>query len=258
MLPTRVFTLAALFLTALSLAAQSAPSFSGTWFGEIVIHSPDGKNMHDTAVLVLEQNGSVVTGTLGRTIDQQGPFTDGRIDGKQLRLHIAAMGGMDFVLNRENSGIDGTATGKGVTAQLSVSPAPGLVPHAQLLQEISDTDQRMFDAFGDCNLEQYGQFLDRDLEFYQDRTGKTGYEQNVEALKNRCAEGIKLRREVVADSLIVNAVPGNGAIESGTHRFFSRQPDGSEHLDATAQFTNVWTKGSGEWKLVRAISFNHH
>jgi len=255
MLPVRVFVL---LLASLPLAAQATPSFSGTWFGEVVIHTPDGKAVHDTAVLVIEQHGSAVTGTLGRTIDQQGPFTDGHIDGKQLRLHIAAMGGMDFVLNRENSGIDGTATGKGVVAELTVSPAPGLVPHAQLLEEISEADQRMFEAFGNCNLEQYIQFLDRDLEFYQDRTGKTSYEQNLQMARNRCAEGIRLRREVVPGSLIVNAVPGYGAIEYGVHRFYSRQADGSEHLDATAEFTNVWTKASGQWKLVRIISFDHH
>jgi Domain of unknown function (DUF4440) len=255
---SRILPLAALLLASLSLSSQSSPSFSGTWFGEIVIHSPDGKAMHDTAVLVFEQNGSSVTGTLGRTIDQQSPLTDGHIDGAQLRFHLAAAGGMDFVLNRELAAIDGTATGKGVTAELTARPAPGLVPHAQMLQEISDADRRMFDAFGSCNLEQYAQFLDRDLEFYQDRTGKTGYEQNLQMARDRCAEGIRLRREVVSDTLIVNAVPGYGAIESGTQRFFSRQPDGSERLDATAQFTNVWTKSSGQWKLTRVISFDHH
>lgn len=261
MFPVRVFVPAVIVLASLALVAQTAPpsaSFAGTWFGEIVIHTQDGKAMHDTAVLVLEQQGASVTGTLGRSIDQQSPFTDGRIDGSQLRLHLAAAGGMDFVLQRDNAGIRGTATGKGVTAELSANPAPGLVPQAQLVQEISDASRRLFEAFGNCDVKQYAQFLDRDLEFYQDRTGKTGYDENLQALKNRCAEGIRLRREVVADSLIVNAVPGYGAIEAGTHRFFSRQTDGSEHLDATAQFTNVWTKASGQWKLVRIISFDHH
>jgi hypothetical protein len=62
----------------------------------------------------------------------------------------------------------------------------------------------------------------------------------------------------VEGSWVVNAVPGYGAIEVGTHRFYSRQPDGSERLDVTAQFTNVWSKQSGSWKLVRVISYDHH
>jgi ketosteroid isomerase-like protein len=36
------------------------------------------------------------------------------------------------------------------------------------------------------------------------------------------------------------------------------QPDGSERADATAQFTCIWSKESGSWKLVRVISYNHH
>lgn len=86
----------------------------------------------------------------------------------------------------------------------------------------------------------------------------TGYEQNLNALRDRCAEGIQLRRESVQGSLVVNAVPGYGAIEAGTQRFYSRQPDGSERVDATAQFTNIWSKESGSWKLVLVISYNHH
>jgi hypothetical protein len=40
-------------------------------------------------------------------------------------------------------------------------------------------------------------------------------------------------------------------------RFYSRGQDGQEHLDATARFTNVWSKQTGTWKLVRVISYDH-
>ena len=100
-------------------------------------------------------------------------------------------------------------------------------------------------------------FLSKDLEFYQDRTGKTGYEENLKAGKDRCAEGIQLRRELDEASLVVNAAPGFGAIQAGTHRFYSRGKDGQERLDATARFTNIWSKESGAWKLVRVISYDH-
>jgi Domain of unknown function (DUF4440) len=103
----------------------------------------------------------------------------------------------------------------------------------------------------------YSSFISKDLEFYHDHTGKTGYEQDLQALRNRCAEGIVLRRELVEGSLVVNSVPGYGAVEAGVHRFYSCQPDGSEHLDATARFTSIWSKGTGSWKLVRVISYDH-
>ncbi len=142
-------------------------------------------------------------------------------------------------------------------AEVKLRPAPGLLPHRQLTEEITEADRRLFEAFSACDVTRYANSLSKDLEFYQDHTGKTGYEQNLKALQDRCAEGILLRRELVEDSLVVNAVPGYGAVEAGTHRFFSRQADGSEHLDATAQFTNVWSKETGSWKLVRIVSYDH-
>lgn len=55
----------------------------------------------------------------------------------------------------------------------------------------------------------------------------------------------------------MNAAPGFGAIQAGIQRFYSRDHDGQEHLDATARITNVWSKQSGTWKLVRVISYDH-
>jgi hypothetical protein len=66
-----------------------------------------------------------------------------------------------------------------------------------------------------------------------------------------------LRRELVKNSLVVNAAPGFGAIEAATDQFYTKQKDGAERLDATAQFTEIWTKASGSWKLVRVISYDH-
>jgi len=143
-------------------------------------------------------------------------------------------------------------------ADVSLQPAPGLLPHAKLVEEITKVDHEMFDAFDKCDQTSYANALSKDLEFYQDRTGKTGYDQNLERLKERCAEGIQLRREVVENTLVINAVPGYGAIEAGMHRFYSRRKDGTEHLDATAEFTSIWSKESGSWKLVRIISYDHH
>ena len=99
--------------------------------------------------------------------------------------------------------------------------------------------------------------LSSDLEFYQDHTGKTNYEENLDALRDRCAEGIRIRRSLEEGSLLVDAAPGFGAIQAGIQQFYSVKPDGQEHLDATARFTDVWSKASGQWKLVRVISYDH-
>ena len=254
----RAATLFLLALTTANLHSQavknSDPHMSGTWFGTFAMTTPDGKTSHDSAVLILGQAG---TGSIGRTVDQQTPFTDGQIKDNNLAFHLNAAGGLDFSFHLAEGHLVGTAVGKGAKAALDLQPAPGLLPHEKMVAEITAADEQLFQAFDSCDVNQYGRLLSENLEFYQDRTGKTGYEDNLKAVRDRCAEGITLRRDLDKKSLVINAAPGYGAIEAGTHRFYSHQPDGSEHLDATAQFAEVWSKDSGSWKLVRIISYDH-
>jgi ketosteroid isomerase-like protein len=262
---TRALLLSVLLLPTAVLAQQStqqstppSPDLSGTWFGTFTVTTPDKKVMHDTAVLLIDQPGPHPTGSIGATVDQQSPWTNAVADNNQLRFHLAAAGGLDVTLTHTEAHLTGTATGPRMNATLDLHPAPGLLPHDQLAAEITAADQQLYAAFTSCNVEQYAAFLSPNLEFYQDHTGLTNYQQNLDALRNRCAEGIHLRRELDKDTLIINAAPGAGAIQYGTQRFFSKNSDGTEHLDATARFTNIWTKATGTWKLTRIISFDHH
>jgi len=237
--------------------AQASPMITGTWFGSIVLTNSDGTVRHDNAVLIIDKVSSTVHGSMGRTIDQMTPWADGSFKDSRLMFHLDAAGGLNVSLTVAGGRLAGSATGQGIKAQIDLKPAPGLLPHPQLLQEIELVDRQLYESFGSCDVAGYARFLSKDLEFYQDRTGETGYEENLNALRDRCAEGIRLRRELDQDSLLVNAAPGFGAIEAGMQRFYSRGPDGLEHLDATARFTNVWSKQSGAWKLVRVISYDH-
>jgi ketosteroid isomerase-like protein len=237
-------TLSVTHLNGQASGDQKPPGISGAWFGDFVMTTPDGKARHDTAVLMLKENGSSLTGSAGATVDQQSPMTTGKIENGQVLFHLDAAGGVDFALHMDAGHLQGTATMHSpngpMQAKVDVRPAPGLMPHAQLVQEIEKADHQEFAAFDSCDEAGYAKFLSKDLEFYHDHTGEQGYEQNLEG------------------SLIVNAAPGYGAIEAGVHRFYSKQPDGSEHLDAMAEFTMVWSKESGTWKLTRVISYDHH
>lgn len=259
---SRLLILCALAVTVTHALAQSASQprsqISGTWFGTFAMTGSDGKVSHDTAVLVLNAQDVNLTGSAGPTIDKQSPFTNGHATSNTAQFHLDALGGMDFSLRLANGHLVGTATGKSVHADLDLLPAPELVPAQKLDEEIRDADGQVFAAFDACDESRLAQFLSRDIEFYQDRVGEKGYDRTLESMRERCVEGNQLRRELVAGSLEIEAVPGFGAIEAGTHRFYRRQSDGSEHLDATAQFTNVWVKTSGSWKLLRVVSFNHH
>lgn len=184
-------------LCVLSLPARSLYAQPETWFGDFIMTAPDGNTSHDTAVLILDQRGSALTGSIGRTVDQQTPYRDGKIDGDRISFHLDAAGGLDFVLTRNAATMTGVATGDRVKATLNLKPAPGLLPKPLLVEEITRADRELFDAFAACDVARYAAFL---------------------------AEGIRLRRELDRDSLIVDAAPGFGAIEAGIHRFYSRNP----------------------------------
>jgi ketosteroid isomerase-like protein len=234
----------------------SCSAFAGTWYGSFRVITPDGRSARDNAVLVLTGDCKTMAGSAGSTIDQQLPISGVKFTGDEILFHMEPMGGLDFRLRRQGNHLVGTASGK-IQVIIDVQPAPGLLPHNQLLAEIADADRKLFEAFDSCDFAVYASYLSPDLEFYHDKGGKTGYQDQLDSLRQRCGEGVVLRRELDGSSLVVNASPGFGAIEAATHRFYSKQKDGSEHLDATTKFTEIWTKASGTWKLVRVISYDH-
>ena len=103
-----------------------------------------------------------------------------------------------------------------------------------------------------------------DLEFYHDRTGVVrGADRFVADYPRFCTErqapnAWRSRRALVPESLIVDPVPGHGAIEDGVHVFYERQGDGPEKRVGRARFTQLWSLGAdGIWRLARIFSFAH-
>jgi CubicO group peptidase (beta-lactamase class C family) len=127
----------------------------------------------------------------------------------------------------------------------------------RLRDEILAADRKLFDAYNTCNIAQFSRSFSSDLEFFHDTTGLKGHDWNVEALKSRCAEQTKYHRSLDEESVQVFPVPGYGAMELGTHRFYEKHPDGSEQLDATPGFANVWKQTSDGWELTRVLSYGH-
>lgn len=148
-----------------------------------------------------------------------------------------------------------------LSEQLSRQALSGTValgaPAGTLRDQILSADRQLFAAYNTCNIVQFSRSLAPDLEFFHDTTGLTGHEWNVNALKKRCAESTKYHRTLDEPSVQIFPVPGYGALELGTHRFYERRADGSEKLDATPSFANVWKKTSDGWKLTRVLSYGH-
>jgi CubicO group peptidase (beta-lactamase class C family)/ketosteroid isomerase-like protein len=236
---------------------HSAQDAAGTWSGSFIITMPNGQVVRDTAVLVLRQTGTLLTGTAGSSIDKQTAIEEGRVEADSIHFRMNVGGGMVFVLHREGKTLRGEGTSRTpeglLVAKVDATFAPEL---KSLLTEIKEADVRLFSAYNRCDVSTFSSLFVKDLEFFHDTTGLTDLRWNVDALTKRCAEKTKYRRELDEDSLQVYAIPGYGAMELGMHRFYERG-DGTEKLDASPRFMNIWKKEPDGWKLARVISYDH-
>ncbi len=106
----RLFSLV-LFCVAIAVHAQQ--NVSGRWQGSFDIPGPnDAVQQHDSAFLILQQNGTQVTGGAGRNEQMQTPLSDGLFQSGTLTFAIAVRGTtVRFDLMLEGDHLRGTATG---------------------------------------------------------------------------------------------------------------------------------------------------
>lgn len=239
---------------------------SGKWSGSFDVILPDGRVQHDTAVLILKQDGTVVTGSAGQAEDKQLQIKDGKAAGRELQFSIEAQGGVVFHLHLEGDHLRGDAGGEMPGAKIkakvdvlrvSTQATPAPPPSAPLFKEISDMDSILFGAFNRRDLETLKTLFSEDLEFYHDKGGLAFYRQNMDTFKENFASPTRVRRELVDGTLEVYPIAGYGAVEIGVHRFYSADPGQSEKLTATAKFVHVWQNNNGKWKITRVVSYDH-
>ncbi|WP_374529230.1 nuclear transport factor 2 family protein [Novosphingobium sp.] len=137
---------------------------------------------------------------------------------------------------------------------------------AALSAEIAAADARFFATYFDaaCHPDEVRAMITDDFEMYHDKGGviATSADQFMADYASNCAarekpDAWRSRRELVAGSLLVDPVPGLGAIEDGDHRFYERRGEGPESLAGTAHFTQLWEKTPQGWKLKRVFSYAH-
>jgi ketosteroid isomerase-like protein len=122
-----------------------------------------------------------------------------------------------------------------------------------LTHEIMKVDSIFFTAFNNRNIEAIENLFSKDLEFYHDVTGLTGYEKNLEATKYLFEMDNGLYRKLV-DSKIYK-IDGYGGLQIGTHTF-CHDENGMEDC-GTFEFIHLWKRTEEGWKLARVISYNH-
>jgi len=254
-----------LCLALLTVAALQGVDATGVWTGELVANDSQRTN---PAHLILKQDGTKLTGSGGPNANEQYNIQNGTAseDGKlsfEIQVNEASM---KFALQLKGDSMEGEVTrergDRKETGKLTVKRTaghPAAVRNQPLPEVIAKLDADLFAAYNKCDIEKFaGFFPETNVEFYHDKGGlATSKADIVQAVKaNICG---KVRRELVAGSLEVYPIPGYGAVETGSHRFFNRASGKEEGGDKIAKFLHIWqqSKDSGDWKVTRVVSYAH-
>lgn len=127
-------------------------------------------------------------------------------------------------------------------------------------RDVRAADAAFWRAYNGCDMTAIGALLTADVEFYHDTTGLTTTRAGVvDSLRNGpCATpDLRLRREVIDDSIAFHPLAGGYAVLSGRHRFHVRTGDAPERLDGQAEFTTLWQFDDGHWQMHRVLSYSH-
>ena len=135
------------------------------------------------------------------------------------------------------------------------SNLPSLASRSSLYDEIAQLDSVLFDAFNNHKLDKVKTLFTQDLEFYHDKNGLSGYQQNMEAFASLFGSNSDLRRDLVKGSLEVYPIKDYGAIQTGLHTFC--HTENGKQICGTFKFVHIWQRQNGEWKISRVVSYDH-
>jgi hypothetical protein len=106
----------------------SAADVTGKWEGKITGQREDGSTSEDTALLILEQKGTAISGTVGGNEEDQHPITSGRIEGNKITIAAKnANNGREYQLELtlDGDGMSGTLVSGNRKGQIAVKKRKG-------------------------------------------------------------------------------------------------------------------------------------
>lgn len=144
-----------------------------------------------------------------------------------------------------------------MAASAMASGAEGGPDRARLAAEITAADARLFGGLNARDIGPMKEGFSRRLEFYHDRSGVTGYDENIAAFENNFAAPNRIRREAMTDTFEIFPSGPDHAMHIGKHRFCNK-PAGDEPEGCSVyRFSMVWEREDGAWKLLRVLSYDH-
>lgn len=125
----------------------------------------------------------------------------------------------------------------------------------ELYNTIAKMDSILFDALHRQDTTLLKELFTKDLEFYHDKGGLSGYEQNMKAFRTLFTKENSLKRELVPGSMEVYPIKDYGAIQEAKHRFC--HPENGNMDCGTFKFIHIWKKDDSGWKISRIVSYDH-
>lgn len=133
--------------------------------------------------------------------------------------------------------------------------AAGSYKADSLFQKISQLDKMVFDAFNRRDTVLFASMFSKDLEFFHDKAGLTGFGETTGFLQSTIRNGSDLQRTLVPGSLEVYPVPGYGAIQTGMHEFCHTEQNKKDC--GRFKFLHIWKQTGDHWQITRVISYDH-
>ena len=129
---------------------------------------------------------------------------------------------------------------------------------------LKKADSLLFkEGFNTCNFDALKKVLHQDLEFLHDQNGTRNSAQFYKAFSESiCANAnFKPIRQLVEETLQVFVLKNEGkvygAIQTGAHIFYIKEPNKILYANEQAKFINTWVLVNGNWKLKSILSYEH-
>ncbi|WP_282014223.1 class A beta-lactamase-related serine hydrolase [Marinifilum flexuosum] len=136
--------------------------------------------------------------------------------------------------------------------------------NSNLFIELKKADSLIFnEGFNQCNYAALEKVLHKDLEFFHDQNGTQNLEQFYISFKNSICSNPNFKpiRKLVNETLKVFPLKNNGelygAIQTGEHIFYIKEPNKNLYATEQGKFIHTWVLENGQWKVKRIISYEH-
>jgi CubicO group peptidase (beta-lactamase class C family) len=135
---------------------------------------------------------------------------------------------------------------------------------SKLFVELKKADSLIFnEGFNKCNYAIFKKVLHNDLEFFHDQNGTQNLEQFYKSFTNSICSNPNFKpiRKLVTETLKVFPLKNNGeiygAIQTGEHIFYIKEPNKELYATEQGKFIHTWVLENGHWKVKRILSYEH-